>query len=40
MYLQNIKKTTLSLFGDKRCGINETDSKSWKYSYLLAYKSL
>ena len=34
MYLQEAKKSTLSLFDDKRCYINETESKPWNYSYL------
>ena len=29
MYLQRVKKSTLSIFGDKRCYINETESKPW-----------
>ena len=29
MYLQEVKKSTLSLFDDKRCYINETESKPW-----------
>ena len=29
MYLQQVKKSTLSLFDDKRCFINETESKPW-----------
>ena len=29
MCLQEMKKTTLSLFDDKRCYINETESKPW-----------
>ena len=40
MHLQELKKPTLSLFDDKRCYIKETESKPWKYSYFLAYKSL
>ena len=35
MYLQEIKKSTLSFFDDKRCFINETKSQPWdkkKYS--------
>ena len=40
MYLQKTKRSTLSLFDDKRCYINETESKPWNYSYLLAYKTL
>ena len=29
MYLQEVKKSTLSIFGDKRCYINETESVPW-----------
>ena len=29
MYLQQLKKSTLSIFDDKRCYINETESKPW-----------
>ena len=29
MHLQEIKKSTLSIFNDKRCYINETESKPW-----------
>ena len=29
MYLQKVKKSTLSLFDDKRCYINETESIPW-----------
>ena len=29
MYFQNVKKSTLSLFDDNRCYINETESKPW-----------
>ena len=29
MYLQQVKNSTLSLFDDKRCCINETESKPW-----------
>ena len=29
MYLQRVKKTTLSLFDDKLCYKNETESKPW-----------
>ena len=29
MYLQEVKKSTLSIFDDKRCYINETDSIPW-----------
>ena len=29
MYLQKVRKSTLSLFDDKRCYINETESKPW-----------
>ena len=29
MYLQQIKKLSLSIFDDKRCYINETESKPW-----------
>ena len=31
MYLQEVKKSTLSIFDDKRCYINETESKPWNY---------
>ena len=31
MYLQRVKNSTLSLFDDKRCYINETESKPWNY---------
>ena len=30
MHLQEIKKSTLSLFDDKRCCTNETESIPWK----------
>ena len=29
MYLQELKKSTLSIFDDKRCYINEIESKPW-----------
>ena len=29
LYLQRVKKPTLSIFDDKRCYINETESKPW-----------
>ena len=29
MYLQRVKRLTLSLFDDKRCYINETEIKPW-----------
>ena len=29
MYLQNVNKSTLSIFEDKRCYTNETKSKPW-----------
>ena len=29
LYLQEVKKSTLSLFDDKRCYINENESKTW-----------
>ena len=29
MYLQRVRKSTLSQFDDKRCYINETESKPW-----------
>ena len=29
MYLQKVKKSTLSLFDDNRCFKNETESKPW-----------
>ena len=31
MFLQQMKKSTLSIFDDKRCYINETESKPWNY---------
>ena len=33
MLLQEIKKSTLSIFDDKRCYINETENKPWNYYY-------
>ena len=30
MYLQEVKKLSLSMFDDKRCYINETESIPWK----------
>ena len=33
MHLQEIKKSTLSIFDDKRCYINETESKPWNWYY-------
>ena len=36
MYLQKLKKSTLSLFDDKRRYISETEIKPWNYSYLLS----
>ena len=30
MYLQEVKKLTISVFDDKRCCLNETESKPWK----------
>ena len=30
MYLQKIKKSSLSIFDDKRCYVNETESIPWK----------
>ena len=33
MYLEEVKKSTLSLFGDKRCYINNIESKPWNYYY-------
>ena len=33
MVLHEIKKSTLSIFDDKRCYINETESKPWNYYY-------
>ena len=33
MKLQQVKKSTLSQFVDKRCFINETESIPWKYFY-------
>ena len=32
MYIQKIKKSTLSIFDDKRCHINQTESKSWEWT--------
>ena len=29
MYLQLVQKSTLTIFDDKRCYINETESKPW-----------
>ena len=29
MYLQKVNKSTLSIFEDKRCYVNETQSKPW-----------
>ena len=29
MYLQRVKKSTLSQFDDKRCSIDETESLPW-----------
>ena len=29
MYLQRVKKSTLSQFDDKRCYIKETENKPW-----------
>ena len=29
MYLQELKKSTLSIFDDKRCFLNETESHPW-----------
>ena len=29
MYLQQIKKSTLSIFDDKLCYTNETENKPW-----------
>ena len=40
MQLQKVKTSTLSLFDDARCYINETESKPWNCSYLLSCKSL
>ena len=33
IYLQGIKESTLSIFDDKRCYINETESKPWYKCY-------
>ena len=33
MYLQRVKKPTLSIFDDNRCYINETESIPWNYYY-------
>ena len=32
-YLQKVKKSTLSIFDNKRCYVNETESKLWIYYY-------
>ena len=29
MYLEEVIKSTLSIFEDKRCNLNETESKPW-----------
>ena len=34
MYLQKVEKSTLSLFDDKRCYINETESIPWNRKQL------
>ena len=31
MHLQELEKSTLSFFDDKRCYINETENKPWNY---------
>ena len=33
MYLQLVQKSALSLFDDKRCYINNIESKPWNYYY-------
>ena len=38
MHFQEIKKSTLSIFDDKRCYINETESKPWNKYYLMVVK--
>ena len=38
MHLQEIKKSTLSFFDDKRCYINETESIPWNCYYKLVVK--
>ena len=40
MYLQKLKKSSLSLFDNKRCYKNETGSKPWNSSDFLFYKLL
>ena len=40
MHLQEITKSTLSIFDDKRCYVNECKSTPWSYSYLLSCKWL
>ena len=29
MHIQEVKKSTLSIFDDKRCYLNETESEPW-----------
>ena len=36
MYLQKVRKSTLSLFDDKRCYINETESILWNQKFILS----
>ena len=33
VHLQEIKKSTISIFDDKRCHINNIESKAWKYYF-------
>ena len=37
LYLQKVRKFTLSCFDDKRCDINETASKPWEKVYNLMF---
>ena len=38
MYLEGIRKFTLSIFDDKRCYINETESKPWIWKSSFYWK--
>ena len=38
MHLQEIKKSTLSIFDDKRCYINNIGSKPWNQCYWMVVK--
>ena len=40
MYLQKVRKSTLSLFDDKRCYINETESKPWNLKFIFLLKKI